>query len=106
MKTYAVILEENVASELEEAYLWIARESLAAAHHWYNGCVAALQTLETFPERCSLAPEDGYFEEEIRHLLFGSFRILFTIRRQSVHVLHARHSARDVLEPDDEADNG
>jgi plasmid stabilization system protein ParE len=55
------------------------------------------------PERCPLAPEDALHAEEIRELFYGKlpgrYRILFTVRHESVHVLHIRHGARDTLRP-------
>jgi hypothetical protein len=58
------------------------------------------------PERCSLAPEDESFPEEIRNLLYGKrkniYRVIFTIRAEAVHVLHFRRGARQVLRPEDE----
>ena len=37
-----------------------------------------------------LAPEDDEFSAEIRQMIVGRYRILFTIRKQKVHVLHIR----------------
>ncbi|MCP4545517.1 MAG: type II toxin-antitoxin system RelE/ParE family toxin, partial [bacterium] len=36
---------------------------------------------------------------EIRHLIYGSYRVLYTIDENSVHVLHVRHGARRYLKP-------
>jgi hypothetical protein len=47
------------------------------------------------PERCPLAPEDEKFEEaEIRHLVVGVYRTLFTVGGSTVFVLHIRHGSR------------
>ncbi len=58
------------------------------------------------PARCPLAPENDEFEEEIRELLYGKrqhrYRILFTIRGETVIVLHIRHGAREHLKGEDE----
>jgi hypothetical protein len=44
--------------------------------------------------------------EEIRNLPYGkrrhAYRVIFTIRGDTVHVLHFRRGARQVLKPDDE----
>ena len=53
------------------------------------------------PSRCPLAPEAPFFKEEIRQLLYGRgrgvHRILFTIKDNSVVVLHVRYGARKHL---------
>jgi plasmid stabilization system protein ParE len=54
------------------------------------------QALEQFPHRCPLAPESGP-ELEIRQLLYGRYRVLFTITSDTVYVLHIRHGARQQL---------
>ena len=41
---------------------------------------------------------DGYVGElEIRQLVHGAYRILFTIAKDTVYVLHIRHGARQPL---------
>jgi len=35
-------------------------------------------------------PEDDEFPEDIRQLIVGRYRVLFTIRKHKVHVLHVR----------------
>lgn len=81
--------------------MWISEYSEAADRTWYYQLKEAIQTLEQFPERCPVAPESGHRNTEIRQLLFGKrrgqLRILFTIRSNSVRVLHARRSVRPFL---------
>ena len=60
------------------------------------GLLQAAQALEQFPHRCPLAPESGA-ALEIRQLLYGRYRVLFTIARDTVYILHIRHSARQPL---------
>ena len=81
----------------------VARAPLAAVR-WYNGLLKAIRSLAESPGRCSLAPEDERFPEEIRNLLYGkrttAYRIIFTIRGDTVHVLHFRRGAREGLKPE------
>lgn len=46
------------------------------------------------PERCPLAPEDGLDGVTIRHLIYGDYRILFSIDAAQVVILQVRHGAR------------
>jgi hypothetical protein len=42
------------------------------------------------PKAFPVAPEDEEFPEEIRQMIVGRYRILFTIKGRKVHVLHVR----------------
>src|SRR5690349_15095605 len=105
---YEVIVQASAQAEIEAAYEWLARRAPATAVRWYGRLVKAIETLADNPLRCSLAPEDEYFPEEIRNLLYGkrksNYRVIFTVRGDTVHVLHFRRGARQVLKP--EGENG
>lgn len=102
--TYQVIIEAPAQADLEEVYRRLAANSLEQAARWYNGLVDAITSLATRPQRCAFAPENAFFPEEIRHLLYGKrgsrYRILFTITSNTVHVLHVRHGTRQPLRPE------
>lgn len=106
--TFRVIIQPPAAQDLEDAFLWIAERNPEAAAAWFDELQKSIESLASFPERCSLAPESGVFAQEIRQLLHGRrgsvYRILFMIRRDAVHVLHVRHGARDYLKPEDGLD--
>ena len=92
---YRVLIEPPARDDIDEAWLWIAGRNPAAAVKWFNGLEAAIQTLETFPQRFPLAEESQAFDAEIRQLVYGkrigAYRVLFTIKEDAVHVLHVRH---------------
>lgn len=98
-----VVLQPDAEVEIAEAFEYISARSPASAARWLRGLYKAVNTLEQFPNRCGLAPETKYFKDGIRQLLHGrgrhKYRILFTIWRGEVHVLHVRHAAR--WKPDD-----
>ena len=83
---YYLVIQPPALDEIENAYLWIKAEAPQSADHWFDGLMAKLETLKEFPERCGLAEENEYFEDEIRQLLYGRrggvYRILFTDSRQ------------------------
>ena len=85
-------------ANLEEIYLRIGKDSPGRAAAWREGLLKAAQTLERFPRRCPLAAESGA-ELEIRQLVYGAYRVLFTIAKDTVYVLHVRHGARQTLKP-------
>jgi plasmid stabilization system protein ParE len=61
----------------------------------------AIWTLESFPERCPLAPESMSLETEIRQRIIGDDRALFTVDRRTVFVLHVRHGHREPATKED-----
>lgn len=98
---YRVIIEPEAVAGIESAYEWIQDFSPDRAAAWLNGLLDAIQSLSRMPARSSLAPENEYFDEEIRQLLYGKqrrvYRILFTIRDNEVYILFVRHSAQAPL---------
>jgi len=101
---YRTLISENAEKDLLEAYLWIEKEAPQSASSWVAGLLESIASLETLPERCPLAPENGVFEEEIRVHLYrrsSTYRILFTIRVDQVVILYIRHSARNLVHPEE-----
>lgn len=69
---YTVEITETADLELDKAYRWIRNEySSEYAARWCLGLLDATHTLETFPERCALAPESRILGREIRQLIHG-----------------------------------
>lgn len=99
--TYRVVTSRRAERDARSAYRYIADQAPNAARRWYQGLRQAIDSLATFPLRCPVAPEDPHFPEEIRHLLYGrrggTYRILFTIREQTVVILAIRHGAQHTL---------
>jgi plasmid stabilization system protein ParE len=77
-------------ADLETIYRHIQEDSPTRAAEWRQGLLQAAQALEQFPHRCPLAPESDA-ALEIRQLLYGRYRVLFTITHATVYVLHIRH---------------
>jgi plasmid stabilization system protein ParE len=102
MKTYRVEPTDKALVDAGEAYFWINEQSEEAALWWYEGLMKAFRSLERNPLRCPLAPESAFFEEEIRQLIYGRYRILFTVAGETVFVLRVRHGAQEYLKPEDE----
>jgi plasmid stabilization system protein ParE len=102
--TYHVIIQPQAEAEIEAAYLWKRDNAPQAAARWFAEIVEAINSLDQFPSRCPLAPENEHFAQEIRQLLYGPrndvYRILFTIQGDTVHVLHVRHGAQQHLTED------
>ena len=83
-------------ADLETIYRHIREDSPTRAAEWRQGLLLAAQALEQFPHRCPLAAESGA-ALEIRQLLSGRYRLLFTVTHDTVYILHIRHRARQPL---------
>jgi plasmid stabilization system protein ParE len=98
---YHVEVTDPAQVDAGEAYFWLTEQSPEMALRWYEGLLTAFKSLSASPLRCALAPENDFFEEEIRQLLYGKYRILFTIKGDVLLVLHVRHGAREYLKPEE-----
>lgn len=92
MTKYKVVIEEPAQGDVQDSYGWGYRRSgKERAEKWARELRAAvLKQLRTVPAGFPRAPEDEEFEEEIRQMIVGRYRVLFTIRSKRVHVLHVR----------------
>jgi plasmid stabilization system protein ParE len=88
---YTVIIEDSADSDLRRCHEWGVRNwGKKQAEKWFREMIREMRTLQAFPERCPIAPDTEQFTEEIRHLIVGRYRVLFTIKRTTVHILHVR----------------
>ena len=92
MKRYDVVFEESAQADVRESYDW-GRHTWGKqeAQQWVRQLrLAVIEQLAVVPKAFPLAPEDDEFVEEIRQMVVGRYRILFTIKGRTVHVLHVR----------------
>ena len=92
MKRYVVIFEDSAQADVRESYDWGCRAwGKREAQQWVRQMrTAALKQLGVIPKAFPPAPEDDEFSEEIRQMVVGRYRVLFTIKGRKVHVLHVR----------------
>ena len=93
-----VEVEPEAIVEIDRILSWLIQEaSERVAANWYAGLVQSLSSLRRHPGRCPVARENEYFEEEIRCLMYGKYRLLFDVSDRTVRVLHIRHGARKSI---------
>ena len=102
--TYGIQVAHLAISDTAEAFFWLNERAPSAAFEWFEGLIEAIRSLEISPLRCVIARESVFFDEEIRHLNYGKYRILFTVKDKMVIVLRIRHGSRDYLRSEDETD--
>ena len=87
MKRYRVVLDAVASEDINDALQWLTERAPEKVSNWFDTLEQSIHSLETFPERCGIAPENGKWSDdfELRHLLFDKFpsvyRVIFTIIR-------------------------
>ncbi len=105
MKRFVVIFEDSAQADVRKSYNWGGRAwGKREAQQWARQLrTAALKQLGVIPKAFPLAPEDGEFSEEIRQMVVGRYRVLFTIKGRKVHVLHIRGAYVEAIDqPEDD----
>ncbi|MBD2568392.1 type II toxin-antitoxin system RelE/ParE family toxin [Anabaena lutea] len=101
---YRIEISPSAIADIESIFLWIKENSQERAFSWVRGCYEIMLTLESFPQRCSLAMESQYMEIEVRQLLYQKqFLILFTVKNLEeeegvVYIHRVRHGSQQRLE--------
>lgn len=92
MKRHVVIFEDSAQADVRGSYEWGCRVwGKRKAQQWARQLrTAVFKQLAVVPKGFPLAPEDDEFSEEIRQMVVGRYRVLFTIKGSEVHVLHVR----------------
>lgn len=89
--TYTVILTQNARREMDISYDWgCDKWGKTQAKKWYRGLMQAVLGLEHFPESQPLAPESEETGILLRQLIYGRYRILFTVEQNMVLILYCR----------------
>lgn len=93
---YAVLVTPAAQEEIQEAFAYIYRDAPQAAQRWLTRVYEKIDALEEFPARCPVAPDSEHVGEELRHLIFKPYRIIFRIEEVHgiVRILGVRHGAR------------
>ena len=80
MKRYAVVFEESAQADVRDSYEWGCRVwGKREAQQWVRQLRTAVSLqLAIVPKGFALAPEDDEFLEEIRQMVVGRYRVLFT----------------------------
>jgi plasmid stabilization system protein ParE len=95
---YRVELSQFARDAIHEYVRFIAieRQSPLNAERWLQKVWEAIDSLESLPYRCPLAPENEHREYEIRMRIVGDYLLLYTIDEpnKTVHILGFRHGRR------------
>jgi plasmid stabilization system protein ParE len=103
--TFRVELTAQAELDLELILKWLMEQQAGETGlRWFLRLRETLDSLRELPHRCPLAPEDAEFSFDVRQLFYGrkphQYRVLFTIERGTVVILHIRHGRRLPLPKD------
>lgn len=90
MKRYSVIFSHSAENDIYQSFEWGCREwGEEIAIKWAIELKSSVENLlKTFPKSQPIAPESNDLLFEIRQMIVGRYRVLFTIEGDSVQVLH------------------
>jgi toxin ParE1/3/4 len=71
---------------------FIARDAPSVAQVFVDNVFEAVKHLEIFPRSGRIVPEIG--QEDIREILFGSYRIVYVVGEEEVNILTVFHASR------------
>lgn len=91
---YRVEITSTAQRDTEEIWTYIAHDSPVKASSFILEFVKQISTLEQFPLRCPLIPENEVLGTSCRHLLYGDYRTLFEVVDKTVFILRIVHGSR------------
>lgn len=95
---YRVRILPGALQDARNYYEFIAGYSPETAVKWFEGLFDVVQSLETMPMRCPIAPESELIGLSIRCLIYRKkYRVLYTIDEQVVQIYHIRHTAQEFM---------
>ncbi len=98
MGKYAIRYNPDALTDLADSFEWgLHIWGSEAARKWYNDIEAIIASrLSSMPSSCPPAPENKDLDLEVRQLIYGRYRVLFTIEGDLVRVLyiHGPYSGR------------
>lgn len=91
---FAVNFTRKAEQDIEEIWSFIAEDSPVEASGFVWHLEKQVGTLERFPERCRLIPENEPLRTRYRQLVHGHYRMIFKISGRRVYILRVIHASR------------
>jgi plasmid stabilization system protein ParE len=96
---FEVLISPTALADAEEyvAFIRSDRQQPLGAQRWWNGLLEAIFSLESMPQRCPIISKTDQYEDNLRHLIYFSHRIIFAIDGNQVMILRIRHVSRHQI---------
>jgi toxin ParE1/3/4 len=85
-------------ADLEAIGDFIARDAPSFAQIFVDRVFDAVERLENFPRSGRIVPEIS--QEEMREIIFGSYRIVYLLNEDEVNILTVFHASRQLRASD------
>jgi plasmid stabilization system protein ParE len=79
----------------------VSQHAPEAAQRFVQSLRRRIESLRTFPEGYGVAPEAEAVGVELRQMMHGLYRVLYTVEGDTVTIHAVRHGARRPLRPDE-----
>ena len=93
-KRFRVNLSQQAQNDLEQIFYYIADDNINNATNFILQLEKKIYSLENFPQRHPLIPENEFFDTNYRHLIFKKYRVVYRIAEKSVFILRIFHGAK------------
>ena len=106
---FTVHIQRSARRDFNSIIDYIGERSASGAIAWGHAFDKALARLEEFADTMAPAEEDELVEFDLREVQFKTrrglvYRAVFTIRNDTVHILHVRGPGQDYLGANEIAD--
>jgi toxin ParE1/3/4 len=91
---FRVSITRAAETDIEQAWSSIAQDSPETADEFIGRLEQQIETLEIFPNRCALIPENEILGTRYRHMIYGDYRTVFRVAKRTVYVLRVIHGER------------
>ncbi len=93
-KKYKVNISGNAQNDLEQIFFYIAEGSIDNAKKFIFELEKKIYSLDTFPERFALIPENIFFGTSYRHITHKKYRLIYKINNDAIYILRVIHGAK------------
>ncbi len=97
--TYEIELHPRAIADLDAIEQALSAYSEQTARRTYGLLKDGILSLGDFPRRFALAPESARAAIEVRHLIIGNYRVLYSIIGTKVRVARVVHAAQRAIDP-------
>lgn len=87
-----VLWTKPAFQDLQSIKDYISRDSVYYSEKFTTDIIMATERLSQFPQSGRMAPEIG--EENTREIIYGSYRIMYQIRREAIYITQVTHGKR------------
>lgn len=93
-KSYRVEITATAERDIRDIWDYIAENNPGNAVLFIGQIETKALSLDLFPERHPLVPEDEYLQGKYRHLIYKEYRIIYRILDDVVYIMRVIHSSR------------